>query len=186
MTDGQNVAYNLTTWNGATNLSTLTSKQVCTLILAEPCLLDGPIAFFPAGFNLGDANIDVVAIRETIHVMILCLGFKQICMSIFVQLCPGYSDQPHAILEYICQTSTGPDGQPVAGTVIEYYQHMLNAAHPFAMQNGYAISICNCFIQGLDRTLLTSFQKLYPTHSLLHDLVGSYQHRMLPVILATA
>jgi len=71
---------------------------------------------------------------KTIHAQILCLGFKQICTTIITQLCPGYSDQPHAILEHIFQTSTGPDGQPVTSTVIEYYQCMLNATHPFAMQ----------------------------------------------------
>jgi hypothetical protein len=133
MINGNNVTYNLTTWHGMSVLLTLTSKEVCTLILA-PCLQDGPIALCPANFNLGDANIDAITIHKTIHAKILCLRFKQICATIITQLCPGYSNQPHAVLEHICQTSTGPDGQPVTSTVIEYYQCMLNATHPFAMQ----------------------------------------------------
>ncbi len=157
MLDGHNVAYNLTTWHGVAILTTLTSGEVCMLIL-KPCLQDGPIPLCPANFNLGDANINAVMIRETIHAKILFLGFKKICASIFAQLCPGYSDQPHAVLEHIRQTSTGSDGQPVTATVMKYYQHMLNAACPFAMQACYAISVCNHFIQGLDRTLLTSFR----------------------------
>jgi hypothetical protein len=72
----------------------------------------------------------------------------------------------------------------VTATVIKYYQHMLNTAHPFMMQACYAISVCNCFIQGLNKTLLTSFQKINPHHSTVHDLSGSYQHCMLSVILA--
>jgi hypothetical protein len=156
MTDSHNVAYNLTTWHGVAGLTTLTSYEVCMLII-KPCLQDGWIALCPANFNLGDANIHAVTVCETIHAKILCLGFKQICASIFVQLCPGYRDQPHAMLEHIYQTSTGSDGQPVTVTVIKYYQCMLNAACPFAMQACYAISVCDPFIQGLDKTLLTSF-----------------------------
>ncbi len=116
----------------------------------------------------------------------LCLGFKQICASIFAQLCLGFSDQPHAVLDHIYQTSIGSDGQPVTATIIEYYQCMLNAACPFVTQACYAISICDCFIRGLNKTLLTSFRKMYPNHSTVHDLSGSYQHCMLPVILVAA
>jgi hypothetical protein len=179
------VAYNLTMWHGAADLSTLTSEDVCMQIL-EPCLQDGPIALRPTNFNLGDANIDTSAIRKTIHAKILELGFKQICASIFKQLCPGYSNQPHAVLEHICQTSTCPDGQPVTATVIKYYQRMMNAARPFATQQCYAISICNRFIQGLEKTLLPSFQQLYPNHSTVHNLDGLYQHRTFSTILAAA
>jgi hypothetical protein len=78
----------------------------------------------------------------------------------------------------------GADGQPVTASIIEYYQRMMNAAHPFAMQQQYAISVCNCFIQGLDCTLMPQFWKNYPQHSSTHDLSGAYQHQMLPIILA--
>ena len=49
-------ANNLTTWHGVEDLSTLTHKQLRTLIL-EPCLQDGPIALMPNDFNLSEANI---------------------------------------------------------------------------------------------------------------------------------
>jgi hypothetical protein len=183
--DGHNIANNLTNLHGVANLTTLTSNEVCMLIL-QLCLQDGPIALCPTNFNLGNADIDAVTIHERIHTKILYLGFKQICVSIFVQLCSGYSDQPQAVLEHICQMSTGSDGQLVTATIIEYYQHMLNPARPFATQAPYAISACNRFIKGLNKTLLTSFQKMNPHHSTIHNLSGSYQHHMLPVILSTA
>ena len=184
MMDGAGNNYNLTTWHGVANLSTLIANEVCNRLL-EPCLQDGPIALCPVDFNLGDANINVGSICETIQAKILRLGFWQICASIFVQLCPGYSDQPHAVLEHIHQTSVGPDGQPVTTLVLEYYQRMLNASRPFAVQECYPISVCDRFIQGLDRTILPSFCKMYPNHSLVHDLSGSYQRRMMSVILST-
>ena len=185
MTDGVGNDYNLTTWHGVSDLTTLIADEVRTRLL-EPCLQDGPIALRPADFNLGDANIDAGSIRETIQAKILRLGFRQICASIFVQLCPGYSDQPHAVLEHIRQTSIGPDGQPVTASVLDYYQRMQNATRPFQMQERYPISVCDRFIQGLDRTILPSFRKMYPNHSIVHDLSGHYQRRMMSVILTAA
>jgi hypothetical protein len=137
-----------------------------------------------ADFNLGDANIDAVTIHKNIHAKILHLSFKQIAASIFVQLCPSYSDQPHAVLEHIRQMLTGASGQPVTASIIECYQRMTNAAHPFATERHYAISVCNRFIQGLDCTLMPQFQRIYPQHSSPHDLAGAYQCQMFPVILA--
>jgi hypothetical protein len=185
MVNGNNVTYNLTTWHGMADLSALTSEEVRAQFL-EPCLQDGPIALRSVNFNLGDANINTMAIMESIHAKILKLGFRQICKSIFAQLCPSYSNQPHAALEHIRQMLTGPDGQSVTATVIKYYQCMLNAARPFATQKHYAISVCNCFIQGLDWTLLPPFCSKYANHSIVHDLDGAYQRHMLLVILSVA
>ena len=64
MTNGAGGVYNLTTWHGTADLSTLTGDEVRQQIL-EPTLQDGPIALRPANFNLGDANVDTSVIRET-------------------------------------------------------------------------------------------------------------------------
>ena len=185
MTNGAGVAYQLTTWHGAADLSTLVSDDVRTLIL-EPCLQDGPILLRPADFNLGEVNIDSTTIRETIAGKVLSLGFRQICSSIFMQLCPGYSDQPYAVLEHIRQTTMGSDGQPVTASVVEYYQRMLNAARPFYPDQTYAISVCDRFIQGLAPTLIPAFRRYYPMHSAVHNLSGAYQRQQMPIILAAA
>jgi hypothetical protein len=80
--------------------------------------------------------------------------------------------------------STGANGQPVTHSVIEYYQRMTNAVRPFATQWQNVNSVCDCFIQGLDCTLMPQFQKNYPQHSSAHDLSGAYQRHMLPIIIA--
>jgi hypothetical protein len=185
MVNGVGVNYNLTSWLGADDLSSLTCEEDCVQIL-EPCLRDGPITLGVADFNLAKANVDAETIRDIIQAKILKLGFKQICTSIFQQLCPGYSDQPHAALEHIRQSAPGPDGQMVTASVIEYYQHMMNAARPFATEHTYAISICDRFIQGLDRRLLPCFHCMYQAHSTAHNLNGAYQRQQLPIILAAA
>ncbi len=48
-----------------------------------------------------------------IDIKILKLVYKQICASLFQELCPGYSDQPQAALNHINQSYVGPDGQLV-------------------------------------------------------------------------
>ena len=185
MTNGAGVAYNLTTWHGAADLSTLTRDKVRALIL-EPSMQTGPIALSPANFNLGEANTESNKLLASIHAKIWQLGWKQIMASIFSQLCPGYSDQPHAVLDHIKQSSVGADGQVVTATVYKYYQRITNAARPFTAQAQYSISVCDRFIQGLDRNLLPSFRKNYPNHSMAHNLSSAYQRRQLSVILQAA
>jgi hypothetical protein len=170
------------TWHGADDLSTLSTKEVRTLIL-NPSLPNGPIALCESNYNLTEANVDSKGIHKTIHAKILQLGFKQICPSIFQQLCPGYSNQPHAALKHIRQSAPGPDGQLVTALVVDYYQHMLNAMRPFATWKEYPISVCNCFIRGLNRHIIAGFQCMYPQHSTIHALNGTYQHQQLAIIL---
>ena len=62
--DGIN--YNLTTWLGVADLSTLSRDDLRTLVL-EPCLQDGPIALAENNFNLTEANIDSTKVREDIQ-----------------------------------------------------------------------------------------------------------------------
>jgi hypothetical protein len=80
--------------------------------------------------------------------------------------------------------STGADSQPVTASIIEYYPRRMNTARPFAEQWQCAISMCNCFIQGLDCTPMPQFWKNYPQHSSTHDCFGAYQRCILPIILA--
>jgi hypothetical protein len=185
MTNGAGTNYNLTTWHGISNFTTLTQAQVRADIL-KLCLHDGTVILRAADFNLNKVQIDDTSINETIQAKILKLGFKQICASVLQQLCLGYSDQPHAAIEHIRQSVPGPDGQLVTATTIVYYQRMLNAARPFATQHTYAISVCNKFIQGLDARILGPFCRFYPGHSTVHDLCGAYQRAQLPIILAAA
>jgi hypothetical protein len=72
----------------------------------------------------------------------------------------------------------------VTASVIEYYQRMMTAVRPFATEHTYAISICNWFIQGLNRHLVPCFRCMYQAHSTFHNLNGAYQRAQLPIILA--
>jgi hypothetical protein len=118
-------------------------------VLAEivnPCLQRGPISLSRADFNLQEANTDSTTIKEQLINKILVLGYNSICASVFAILCPGYSDQPHAVLDHIRQASAGPDGQLIVVSVHEFVQCVINALRPFAVQKTLPISICNHII----------------------------------------
>jgi len=183
--NGHGVAYNLSTYHGPADLRTMTAAEVLAQII-DPCLQQGPITLENADFNLAAANIDTTKHRDLLNTKILTLGFTQICAAMFKQLCPGYSDQPHAVIEHICQSAPGPDGQLVVATVHEYFQRLQNASRPFAARKTLPIDLCGRFIICLDRRLLPSFRRLYPNYADVHDLSSVAQRVKLPIILAAA
>jgi hypothetical protein len=183
MTNGTNVAYVLTTFHGPANITAMTAMQVLNNII-NPCLQRGPITLSGANFNLQEANTDSTIIKDQLINKILLLGFDSICALVFTILCPGYSDQPHAILDHIRQASPRPDGQMIIVSIHEFIQCIINVSCPFAAQKTLPISICNHIIQNLDCRIIPSFHKLYPDHATLHDLDGAFQCRKVQEILA--
>ncbi len=109
MTNGAGAAYVLTSYHGPADITLMTTKQVLINII-NPCLQRGPISLSCANFNLQEANTDSTTVKDQLINKILVLGYDSICASVFAILCPGYSDQPHAILDHTCHVSPGPDG----------------------------------------------------------------------------
>jgi hypothetical protein len=91
MTNGNGGAYNLVTYHGPGNLRTRTMQQVHNDILAQT-LQDGPYDLQPASFNLTTARTDGTALRSKIEGKILRLAYPTICNTLFLELCPGYSN----------------------------------------------------------------------------------------------
>jgi hypothetical protein len=185
MTNGAGAAYVLTTYHGPANITAMTAEQVTNEII-NPCLQRGPISLSGADFNLQEANTNSTIIKDQLVNKILLLGFDAICALVFAILCPGYSNQLHAVLDHIRQASPGPDGQIIVISIHEFIQRVINALHPFAACKTLPISICDHIIRNLDRHIVPSFRKLYPDHATSHDLNGSYQHRKVQEILAAA
>jgi hypothetical protein len=119
MTNGTNVAYVLTTYHGPANINAMTTKQVLNNII-NPCLQRGPITLSSTDFILQEANTDSTTIKDQLIDKILVLGFDSICALVFAILCPGYSNQPHAILDHIRQASPGPDRQMIVISIHEF------------------------------------------------------------------
>jgi hypothetical protein len=185
MTNGVGAAYVLTTYHGPADITSMTPEQILVNII-NPCLQRGPISLSCADFNLQEANTDSTTVKDQLINKILVLGYASICASVFAILCPGYSDQPHAVLDHIRQASPGPDGQIIVASVHEFIQHIINALRPFAARKTLPISICNHIICNLDRRIIPSFRKLYPDHATPHNLDGAIQRKKVQEILAAA
>jgi hypothetical protein len=119
MTNGVGTVYVLSTYHGPANIARMSAHEVSKTIIG-PCLQRGPIALSGADFNLQEDNIDSTTIKDQLISKLLLLGFNTIRASVFAVLCPGYSNQPHAVLDHICQASPGPDGQIVVTSINEF------------------------------------------------------------------
>ena len=109
---GNNQAYNLTTWNGPANLNLMSCDTVKTTII-KITLQEGPVDLQPAGCGLPSARTNGVTSRALVDVKIMKLAYLTICKTLFTELCPDYSNQPHATLDLIKQVSFDRDGNQV-------------------------------------------------------------------------
>jgi hypothetical protein len=114
---------------------------------------------------------------------ILKLAWHQLCVAIFNELCPGYSNQPQAALEHIKQSYLDGDHNLICTSVFPYYQRMMNVMRPFAGQAHFLKSVCNALTDGLDKCLMAIIHRNYPDYAVLHNLEAVYQHSPFPDII---
>jgi hypothetical protein len=170
MVNGAGAGYNLVMYHGADDLCTLQSAEVQATIL-NLTLQDGPYDLQPASFNLTTARTDGALLRSAIKGKILRLAYATICNTLFLELCPGYSNQPHAALDHIRQVHYDRNGNHVVSSVQAYFQQMMNASSSFSSQQEFPISVCQKFQDGLDPHLVTGFRHFFPDHSVIQLLV---------------
>ena len=101
----------------------------------------------------------------------------------FTELCPDYSDQPHAALDLIKQVSIDPNGNLVSAPISAYYMRLMNAARPFTLEQHFPISLCANFIEGMDPRLLPGFRRNFPHHSNVVMLRADIQRKTLQEML---
>ena len=114
------------------------------------------------------------------------LAYKTICNTLFIELRPGYSNQPHAALDHIHQVHSDRDGNSVVSSVQSFYQQLMSASRPFPSQCDYPISVCARFQDGLDPHLVTGFCRLFPQHSTVQSLNATHQRKTLQEMLQAA
>jgi hypothetical protein len=105
---------------------------------------------------------------------------------LFLDLCPGYSSQPHAALDHIRQVHTNREGNQVVSSVQSYFQQLMSAARPFTNQRDFPISVCAKFMEGLNNRLVTGFWKNFPSHSIVQPLNATHQRKTLQEMLQAA
>ena len=121
MVNGIGAAYTLISFLGPNILWTLAPDVVKSTILS-PVLQDGPVMLEASNFNLQNANTISVGVSVDNEDKILKLAWHQFCVSIINELCPGYLNQPQAVLEHIKQSYLDGERNLVCTPVFTYYQ----------------------------------------------------------------
>ncbi len=163
LVNNSRVNYTLLTFHGPADLCTLTPTKVRTQIL-DLTLQQDPQDLLPPSFNVRMARTDSTALRIDINSKILRLAFATICKTLFMEFCPGYSNQPHAVLNHhIRQVHVDAVGNQVSSTAQAYFQQLMSAARPFSNQQEFPVSICQRFMDNLDPRLMTGFATVSQT-----------------------
>jgi hypothetical protein len=183
--NGQQTPYNLLTFHGPGNLQTLSSTEIQAQIL-NVTFQDGPVDLQPARFNLSSARTDSTELRSETEAKILHLSFSTVCNALFLELCPGYSSQPHAAIDHICQIHSDRDRNQVASTVQAYFQQLMGVARPFSSHREFPMSMCTQFQEGLNPRLQTGFHWYFPQHSGVQLLNATHQRKTLQATLQAA
>ena len=183
--DANGNAYNLLTFHGPADLRTMSTADVQALIL-DVTLQDGPVDLQPSKFNLTSARTDSTEMRSDNESRIVRLASPTVLHTMFLELCPGYSMQPHAAIDHIRQVHTDRDGNHVVSTVQAYFQQLMGAARPFSGQRDFPVSLCARFQDGLDPRLQTSYRRYFPQHSVVQPLNAAHQRKTLQAMLQAA
>jgi hypothetical protein len=113
------VQYSITTFIGPSDLQTLSPQEVWAQIL-DLTIQGNPLDLLPPSFNMRSARMDSITLQME-NQKILPLALPTICNTLFMELCSGYSFQPHTALEHICQVHTDAAGNQVVSAVQLYF-----------------------------------------------------------------
>jgi hypothetical protein len=120
MINGINGAYPLTTFLGPDDIRLMSREDFSRNILGVT-LQDGPLNLLCPDFNLTSEKTDSTMIEAAISIL----------DHLFIQLCPGYSKEPHGALDHIQQTYNNATGNTIFSPVFDYCTQILAASCPF-------------------------------------------------------
>ena len=78
-------------------------------------------------FNLTSCRTDSTAVYGELKLLVVRLASDTIHQTMFMELVPGYSIEPHNVLEHIWQCYVDVDGNTVKLGAQVYYSTFLNA-----------------------------------------------------------
>jgi len=99
LTNGNGVAYNLTTFQGAADLRTLSPSDFRRDIIDETHQ-DGLFLLEPA-FNLSSCKTDSSVMYSYLKTIVVRLASNTVRKQLFSVLVPGYSMEPQTVLDHI-------------------------------------------------------------------------------------
>ncbi len=102
---------------------------------------------------------------------------------LFSVLVPGYSMEPHSVLEHIWQSYIDDSGVPVRQSAQVYYTTFLNAMRPFYNLEEYPINVAGVFMAHIKPTLTKSLRAHYPDFGQARERTAIIQRRILTDML---
>ena len=94
---GNQVGYKLTSWLGPADLRTMSRDDIQRQIL-DITHQDGPFNLLAPSFNLSSCRPDSTAVFGELKSLVIRLALDTIHRTMFMELVPGYSIEPHNML----------------------------------------------------------------------------------------
>ncbi len=110
--NGAGGGYKLMSWLGPADLCTLSTVDVHCKIL-DITHQDGPFDLLAPSFNLTSCCTDSTAVYGELKSLVVRLTSNTIHQTMFMELVPGYSIEPHNVLKHIWQSYVDADGKTV-------------------------------------------------------------------------
>ena len=112
LTNSNGTGYQLMTWIGAADLRTLSHDEIQRDII-NITNQDSPFDLLVPNFNLTICCTDSKEVYGKLKSSVVRLAFKTIHQTLFMVLVPGYSIEPHNVLDHIWQCYINNEGKPV-------------------------------------------------------------------------
>jgi hypothetical protein len=160
----QGVDYNLTTFNGAAHLRTLSAGEVKQDIINETHQ-DGPFNLLEPVFNLTSCKTNSSVVYSNLKTLVTKLASDTVHKQLFVVLVPGYSMELQTVLDHIWQSYFNKKGVAVQLSALVYYSTFLNANRLFYDLEEYPLDIAGIFMAHIDPTYAKGVCVHYPSHS---------------------
>jgi hypothetical protein len=175
--------YCLTTFLGAPNLCTLSVTDVQGDIL-RATHQDGPFDLLKPSFNLTSCRTDSTVKYGELKIQVVCLTSATIHQQLFKVLVPGYSMEPHNVLNHIWQSFVDQEGKHIRLTAQVYYRTFLNAIRLFYDLKMNPINVAGIFMDHIDPTFTKGFRAHYPDFGKARPRVAFTQRCLLTDMLS--
>ena len=125
---------------------------------------DGPFDLLTPSFNMTSCRTNSTAIYGELKSLVVRLASDTIHRTMFMELVPGYSIEPHNVLDHIWQCYVDADGKTVKLGAQVYYSTFLNAIRSFYDLEEYPIDLAGVFQDHIDPSLQKGFRAHYPLY----------------------
>jgi hypothetical protein len=103
LTNERGMAYNLTAFNGATDLRTLSAGEVKQDIINNSHQ-DGPFDLLKPAFNLTSCKTNSLVVYSNLKTLVVKLASNTVPEQFLAVLVPDYSMEPQTVLDHILQS----------------------------------------------------------------------------------